>query len=242
MTDYAPPAYTHRVDAMRQILSLLARGNTRFVAGKCPLRAAPVHAAKHAAYGAFLDEQTRYRYKKKGLASVRAVYLLDESNQRVFWWLFVSDGEGLIKEMEDVKNALNKNTRVLIAGYECLRMPRKGTDGSPWTWQISTEKYTRLEGEIVKAIRTKDFRAMRQWNYSLRRSPSFAGVRRQCYRLAARADAEWKRGAKGKSPLLKFAMGWQGRYKKARTVQLFNPNPLRHLKATAAPAAPEPPE
>lgn len=229
MSLHIPNAYVHRTDAMRQILKLLQH-NQAYINGKFSLRFAPVIAAKHEAYGAFVDDVSRYRWKKNGIASVRAVYLIDEG--RAFYWLFVSEGQGLVGEIEEMKETTNKHTRVEFAGYEAVRMPRKGEDGSPWTWQLTAERYQRLKDDIQEAIRTKDYEAMHQWMHSLRRAPSFAGVRRQAYALAKGAEADWKRVAKGPFPTVSFAMGWQGRYKVAKQVPLYKSSLGKHLKST----------
>lgn len=241
MLTTAPPAHTHRVDAMRQILTLLSRGNTRYAHGRFPIREAPIWAARHDAFGAFIDEQTRYRWKKQGVATVRAIYLLDDERKRIFYWLLVSEGMGLVTEMEKLIDATG-SYRLTFAGYECLRLPRKGEDGNPWTWQLTSARYAALKDSIRTAIRHKDFEKIRQWSHSLKRSPGFAGVRIHAYKLAKGAEVEWKRSAKGSFPGGSFAMGWQGRFKKARTVPLFNLKPLTHLKATAVAvdAAPKP--
>lgn len=225
-----PTAYVHRTDAMRQILKLLQH-NERYVDGCFDLRFAPVEAAKHEAYGAFIEEMTRYRRKKNGIANVRAVYLLD--NLRVFYWLFVSEGDGLVAEIESLKNTTNKKDRVQFAGYEALRLPRQGEEGSPWTWQFRADRYNRLEEEITEAVRQKDFETIRQWSYSLKRAPSFAGVRKQAYKLAKKAEAEWQRSASGAFPSGSFAMGWQGRFKEAKQVPLYKSQIRKHLDATS---------
>lgn len=73
-----PDAFIHRTDAMRQIIRLL-QSNPYYCRGQFDLRDAPLYAAKHEAYGAFVDEMTRYRWKKKGVACVQAVYLIDDA-------------------------------------------------------------------------------------------------------------------------------------------------------------------
>lgn len=229
MSLHIPNAYVHRTDAMRQILKLL-RHNENYISGKTDLRYAPVIAAKHESYGAFVDEMSRYRWKKKGIASVRTVYLIDED--RFFYWVFVSKGQGLVCELEELKSTINKHTRVEFAGYEAVRMPRKGEEGSPWTWQFTAERYKRLKDDIQEVIRVKDFEKIHQWMHSLRRAPSFAGVRRQAYALAKGAEGEWKRSAKGPFPTVSFAMGWQGKYKVAKQVPLYKSSLGKHLKST----------
>lgn len=219
--------YLYRTDAMRQIILLLSRGNHRYVSGRESLKNAPLLVAKHTAYGAFYSDQKRWRNRKKGIAGVHVIYLLDEENERFFWWLLVGEGDGLVVDNEKLSDANKRKDRISFAGYECVKVPkkkpkvepekrRKSTSQTRWTWQISKEKYEEIEAEIITAIRKKDFSAMRQWDYSLRRMPSFSGVRKQAYKLAGRAKGEWQRSARGPYPLPDFAIGWQGRYKKAK--------------------------
>lgn len=228
MSLYIPNAYIHRIDAMRQIIRLL-QNNPLFMRGQFDLKLAPVFAAKHESYGAFIDDITRYRWKKKGIASVQAVYLLDK--ERVFYWLFVSEGAGLIHQCETLISTTNKKNRVRFAGYEAVRSTRKGEEGLSWTWQFSSEKYQELERIVTEAIRHKDFSAIRQWDYSLRRAPSFAGVRKQAYKLAKTAENEWKRTARGAYPVSDFFIGWQGQFKEAKQVPLYKSSLGKHITA-----------
>lgn|SRR5690554_2347319 len=230
MSLYIPSAFVYRTDAMRQIIRLL-QSNSFYTQGKFELKHAPIFAAQHEAYGAFIDEQTRYRWRKKGIASVQAVYLLDKENERVFYWIFVSEGVGLVHDFEQLKPTTGKKTRVRFAGYEAVRVTKKNEDGLTWTWQLTTDKLKELEDNITIAIRHKDFETIRQWGYSLKRSMGFSGVRKQAYKLAKNAENEWKRTARGKFPAGDFFIGWLGQFKKAKLAPLYKSSLGKHISA-----------
>ena len=203
---------------MRRIQLLVSRGYNRYVSGEIDRKKAK------ALYLKFLDRyeiersnQQRYRMKLRNVANTHLVMWSDSKSDIVYWWLLVTPGEGLVDDLEELKSAKDKKTRIQLTGYELLKAPRKDLPAA-WTWQMTSENYKAWQERIRAAVRHKSDDLMRQTLYSLRRVPGFAQSRRQAFALATLMKKEWQRSQKGDFPYPDVFVGFYGKYKRIEAV------------------------
>ena len=116
--------YTYKTDAMRRILQLVSRGYIRYTFGKCELKKLQSLICKFDdRYKINLTTQQRYRAKAKGEANTQLVLFFN--GKTIEWWLLVTPGKGLVDQMEDLKDALGRKSRIEFGGYELAIMPSK---------------------------------------------------------------------------------------------------------------------
>jgi hypothetical protein len=209
---------THKTDAMRKVQLLVSRGYSRYVSGEIDRRKAK------ALYLKFLDRyevershQQRYRMKLAGVANSHLVMWLNPESKKVHWWLLATAGEGLVTDVENLKDATAKKSRIELTGYELLKAPRKDLPAA-WTWQMTSENYKAWQERIRAAVRHKSDDLIRQALYSLKRVPRFSQSRKQAFALVSLMKKEWKRTQKGELPYPGIFIGFYGKYKRAETI------------------------
>ena len=193
MPNYKPSIYLKKTDAMQKILHLVSHGYNRYITNEISIKKAPALIIKFIElYKIDSTEMQRYRAKKKGQANVQLVLWKANEND-LLWWLLVSDGRGLIDDLEkdNLISVKDKNNRLTITGYELIKMPFKNREPS-WSYRMTKETYHDWEERIKSAVRHKKDKLVRQSHYSLSRTPGFAGARRQGFKLAKLLDAEIK--------------------------------------------------
>jgi len=215
--DNLTPVHLTRTGAFRELLNQVSRGYSRYTSGGLSPRKTLAFVLKmHDRYGVCSTSQQRWRATKKGEAPARLVLL--EEHQQIHWWLLVrEEGEGLVTQLETLSDAKTKAGRVIYSGYELVRETKKGADKPRWTWRMQDVTVAQWRDKIRKSARSQRDDGVRQIMHSLRRVPTFSGVRSQAYSLAAFTKAEWKRARRGNFPVPDIALGWQGRYKQAKT-------------------------
>ena len=211
------PVHLTRTGAFRELLNQISRGYSRYTSGSLPPRKTLAFVLKmHDRYGVCSTSQQRWRANKKGQASARLVLL--EEHEQIHWWLLVrEEGEGLVTQLETLSDAKSKAGRVAYCGYELVRETKKGAERPRWTWRMQDATVTQWRDKIRNSVRSQRDDGVRQIMHSLRRVPTFSGVRPQAYSLAAFTKSEWKRARRGNFPVPDIALGWQGRYKQAKT-------------------------
>lgn len=219
MTD----VFTHKIDAMKEIQRFVAIGYQRYVFGN--VTTAPelqkIVMKFEDRYRINATRQMRYRAKERGEANAQLVIYMDEVEQKFYWWLLVTNGFGLVDEMEKLLDATNKKQRLTHTGYELVRLPDKESKVR-WTWCCSKDNYAAWEERIRVAVRSKNQDLIKQAIYSLERMPCFKGTRQEAYTLWRYLSNEYKRAFKNKIDYI-FNKNFYGRYKVARTI------PLEHL-------------
>lgn len=215
--------FTHKTDAMRQILNMVSRGYSRYTSGEIPSKKAEaMHIKFCTRYRIDMTSQQRWRAKARGEAN--AFFVAWKDGDIVHWWLLATPGEGLIEDVEILHDVSAKKHRIEITGYELVRTTRPQTQkfqgAERWTWRMTKETYQGWEDRLKAAVRHFSDDGMRQAIYSLRRVPVFSESRKQAFALAKLAKDDWKRIKKDEWPYGDVRLGWFGRFKAGETVSL----------------------
>lgn len=161
--------------------------------------------------------QQRYRRKSKGDSNTQFLAWQDETGA-VIWLLLVTEGEGVVRQLEALKDCRERKTRIGLTGYELVKTPRKGEGATAqWTWRIDSENYAAWEERLKTAVRKwhpHNDDLLKQALWSLRRIPGFSESRRQAFALEQFAQGQWKRTQRGEWPFEGLFIGWLGRYQK----------------------------
>lgn len=207
--------HIYKTGAMRELQQFLARGYVWYVSGTVEPHRLHVMVCK------FLDryeidrsKNRRYSAKKRGESNCHLVSWLDRENHIVRWWLVVTEGYGLVTEMENLVDATSPKSRLTLTGYEMVKLPRKGQKAT-WTWRMTKDTYSSWSGKVRSAFRNNNTAKQKQILYSLPRSPGFYGARQQVWDLIQQARADWKRAQSMEWPYGRIMIPWEGRYRTA---------------------------
>lgn len=210
--------FTHKTDAMRQILNMVSRGYSRYITGEVQITKAEALYLKFSdRYGIAMTAQQKWRAKQRGEANAHFVAWIEDDT--IHWWLLATNGQGVINDLEKLQDASDKKTRIEITGYELVKTPREGTKAQ-WSWRMTTQTYQDWESRLKAAVRHFSDDSLRQAIYSLKRVPAFAESRRQAFALAKLAKDDWKRIKRDEWPYGEVYLGWFGQYKKADALPL----------------------
>lgn len=214
--------YKHKTDLMREIIRLVSHGYHHWISGSVdPKKTKALVWKFEDRYSVNSTSQQRYRRKAKGLANVRLLMWPNDDSGKIEWWLFATDGESEIFQMEKMTDLRSKTGRVNLTGYELVKTPRSGRSAQ-WSWRMTKSTYEQWRERIKTAVRrqrqTPDDSLIRQALFSLRRVPGFAESRRQAFALEKYAISEWKRVRRGDWPYERIFVGWVGRYVEATKV------------------------
>ena len=210
--------FCYRSDAMKRILHHCSHAYTRYTSGKIsPEKAHSLCLKFKDRYEIERTVQQRFRAKAKGQANSQLVMLFEKESNIVFWWLLVTPGKGLVDQMEDLKDALGRKSRIEFGGYELAIMPRKGRKPS-WTWRMTAENKEAWRERLQVAVRARNDDLMKQALYSLKRTQGFAESRRDAFKLFNEAKGYWKKKRRSDWPYGDIFVGFHGRHSKAITV------------------------
>ena len=210
--------FKHKTDYMREIVRLVAHGYHWYTSGTTdPKKLSGLMLKFDDRYSINSTPQQRYRRKAKGECNTHFLALPDETGA-VFWLLLVTEGEGVVRQLESLLDCREKKTRIGLTGYELVKTPRKGEGASAqWTWRIDSENYAAWEERLKTAVRKwhpHNDDLIKQALWSLRRVPGFSESRRQAFALEQFAQGQWKRTQRGEWPFEGLFIGWLGRYQK----------------------------
>ena len=133
-------------DTMRtmQLIQLaVARGFQRWTGGVVRYDRAEKLAEKFTElYGVNPDRAQDMRLRRAGNARSRLVFLPDSAQLCFAWWLLVSDGGGLVVKREQLGNAADRRSRIVLRGWELLRAPkRQSREAVAWTWRLPEKEF-----------------------------------------------------------------------------------------------------
>jgi hypothetical protein len=234
-------AFIRKTDAIRKLQLLVSRGNYLWTAGQVPAIKFEALALKFTdRYHLDLTPAQRVYRRRTGQA-VAYLVAWQESRSQVCWWLLATPGEGLITELENLRDARSKPGRIEVDGYELLQAPIKGRK-TTWTWRNTRANYSSWQERITTAIRSHNDFNLRQALYSLRRTPGFAALRREALLLFRFAQAEWKRFRRGDWPHGEIFLGWLGKYRtgETRSAKEISEEARRKARRRRAHVAPSP--
>lgn len=210
--------FKHKTDFMRQLMNSVSKGYFFYTSGNIdPKKFESLHYKFCDRYQIDRNTQQRYRAKLKGICNSKLIAWLDGDS--VQWVLLVTDGEGLVGQLESLSDVRNKKSRLTVDAYELVKEPRKGQEAA-WTWRMCANAYREWEERIKTSIRQKNEDRIRQALWSLKRIPGFRSVRQQAFKLLSMAKGEWKRSMRSEWPHGDIFIGWQGRFKKPALISL----------------------
>lgn len=209
--------HPNKTEAMRRLLHLVSHGSTGWTGGEVPRTKAEALVLKFTdRYRIDATPDQRWRAKKRGEAAAALVMLEGaERTDPLTWWLLVTPGEGLVRQMEILQDGTRKGQRITLTGYELVQTPRKGALAS-WTWRMTAATVEAWEERIRVAVRHRSEDQIRQALWSLGRVPGFREIRTQAYRLHTLMRGEWQRTQRDEWPYEKFFVGWVGKFKAAK--------------------------
>lgn len=214
-----PEIHSTKTSMMRQLIHLVSHGYTFWCFGEVsPQKTEGLSYKFIERYQTTKSSQQRYRTRKRGECNVKMVFWKTES--AVLWWLLVTDGDGLIHQIEQLKDAKKRNQRITIfSDYELIKTPRTG-DPAAWSWRMTEACSERWKNRIKSAVRQKDNMKLRQVLYSLQRIPGFRNLRREAFKFSKYTESEWKRSRKGPFPEKEIYIGWLGQFKKPDLISI----------------------
>lgn len=199
----SPIVYTSRTILMQRLADAVNHGYTHWIAGSVSLNRSQKLVKKFdMTYQIFADRNLRARRKRTGLGNARL--LLWKNDETIRWWLLVTapaNGEHPAHSIEKLRNALERNGRIVIDGFELVRLPKNGSENTKWTWRMTETKYQSWRDSIIFTVRKGAPNALHQMLYQLWSSPGFAGIRSQVGKLAALYRAEVQRSSRKDAPM-----------------------------------------
>lgn len=222
--------FLYKADAMKRILHYVSHAYVRYTSGEVlPQKAHALSLKFEDRYGTHRTTQQRYRAKAKGHANAHLIMLFEKGSSMVCWWLMVTSGEGLIEQMEDLKDAQGRKSKIVFGGYELAVMPRKDRKPS-WTWRMTSENKLAWKERLQVAVRARNDDLMKQALYSLKRTQGFAESRREAFELFNETKRYWRKKRGTDWPYGDIFVGFHGRHKKAITVGVKEISNKAYLK------------
>lgn len=182
---------------MQRVADLVRTGHARYVAGSIPVTKAPYLANKLSRL--YLTDLTRLeqsRRRARGNASARLLMWRQEKEaaEQISWLLLVTQGAlPTGAEREKWRDALDRRERIVVDGYELVRITKPCEPRPVWTWRYRREVERAWRESLIRAIRTRRDDELRQHIQNLWRSPGFAGVRQQVKKFGQLIRSEWQR-------------------------------------------------
>ncbi len=215
-----PRIFVNKSDTMTHLIRMVKNEYYFYTQGVCtPIQARKLAYKFQDRYDISRPSYTRIRRKKNGVSNAFMVIWKD-SKSRVYWWLFATEGEGFIHDLEQLKDLRKKHERITLTGYELVLTPRNN-HAPQWGWCMETSTIEAWKYRITKAIRHKNENELRQAIFSLRRVPGFSEIRKKGLALFGFAKSEYDRVYKDNQwPFGNPFIGWRGKWKKAKMIEL----------------------
>jgi len=186
-----PFIFTSKTAYMQRIGDAVRAGALHYINGTIKLNKAPFLVQKFAArYLVNAPRMQDMRARKAGEDTARWLAWMNENSGLVEWFLFYAPGKTICRE-ERWKQPWED--RIHLTGYELVRLTKPGAKAPVITWRYTRDRYRELHDQIVFAIRGRQDVVLEQLNFSLSKSPGFAGVRDQVKGLWKITKNEWKR-------------------------------------------------
>ena len=189
---------------MQRIQDYVRLGYCSYVAGEVPLKKAQDLVRKFVQYYRVdLNQNARNRAKRKGEGVATFLMYRQKNAELIHWILLVSKGEHPAYKLERLRDAIDKQQRIKLTGYELVRLTREGAEKPSWTWQMTSENYQGWRDRIINTVRTGDVDKVEKMLQTLYATPGFSGSRKQVKKLAQLYKNEWVRSrGKEKRPSL----------------------------------------
>lgn len=137
-----------------------------------------------------------WKLRKKNLPSHRLVIFKPDGENDIegFFVLMSSMPDNSGEKWQDARE---RNSRVVVYGYELVRHTRPGKASPAWSWRISAAQYRHYVELLKDAVAKRKDQWLEQFIQGTRRWPGFALVRQQHRELGRVYYWHWKRTRKG---------------------------------------------
>jgi hypothetical protein len=194
--DHSKPATVilRKTALMLQIQDYVRVGYRYWTAGTvAPDRALAWVRKASRLYDVYLDRNRRARNKKRGEGS--GILLLHEvSGSGHLWWiLLVTPGDHLAHQLESLKDAQDRATRIQLTGYELCYLTKPKSATPVLSWRMTRDGYQQWRTHVIDTVRRGSDLEIRQLILSLHRSPGFYGVRCQIKACRRLLRGSWRR-------------------------------------------------
>ena len=180
-----------RTALLQAVSDVVRHGYRYYTTGTVTHARAAAWARKAARYYAVgLDRNRRARAKQRGEGCARLLFY-EHAPGHLTWVLCCTAGDHPAHKLERLRDA--HEDRIVLLGYELVRLTRAGAAKPSWTWRMTDDTYDAMRAEVINVARRRDGQRMRQLVHALYATPGFAGLRRQVGKLVALLRSEHSR-------------------------------------------------
>jgi len=196
---YDPVVLDRKAVFMQRLADHVRLGYRQYVLGEVRPDRAWALAQKFARlYEVHLHRNHRANLRAAGEASAYCLWWQPHTD-RVVYALLLTPGTHTARELERLREAENRETRLTLDDYELVQRPREGQARPAWTWRLNDGAYAGWRARVLEVVRGGNDFVVQQLVDDLMSTPGFAGVREQVKKLRSLFRAEWKRRRGGHS-------------------------------------------
>jgi hypothetical protein len=151
-------------------------------------------------YEVHLHRNQRARLRAKGEASAYCLWWQPHTATMAFALLLTPEPHAA-RQLEKLKDATEREGRLVLGDYELVQRPRPGQQRAAWTWRLTEGAYEGWRARVLQVVRGGHDFVVSQLVDDLMATPGFAGVREQVKKLKALFRSEWKR-RRGNQPAM----------------------------------------
>jgi hypothetical protein len=199
--------FTSKAAFMQRTQDYVRTGHHLFIQGVIPTVKVPAFAAKMTERHPVFDNKLKaFRAREKGEATGRLMFWLPHSNSENIHWILVvhpakpdpeDPKKGQLDPTEQWKNALHRDQKIQLTGYELVRQTKEKASKPVWTWRYQEDRYADLRDSLVLAIRSRRDQDVKRSIEVIWGTMGFAGSRAQAKALEKILRDEWKRRRPG---------------------------------------------
>ncbi len=178
---------------MQRLADFVRLGFAHYVVGEVRAdRAWPLAMKFRRLYEVHLHRNQRARLRAHGEASAYCLWWQPYAGTVVFA-LLLTKGPHAARQLEKVRDAAEREGRLVLGDYELVQRPRPGQQRAAWTWRLTEVAYEGWRARVLQVVRGGNDFTVQQLVDDLMATPGFAGVREQVKKLKALFKSEWKR-------------------------------------------------
>jgi len=148
--------------AMQRVQDAVNHGYTHHISGRCPVdKIEQAVTLFELNYQACIGRYQRFKRTQSGLGNVHLVLWF--KGEEVCWLLLATApeaGRHPIHSTDKLQNAFASGQHIEIAGFELVRLPKKGTDHTKLTWRLTQANFEWYRDNIVQAVRSRSYMSL----------------------------------------------------------------------------------
>ena len=190
---YNPIVFDRKTVFMQRLADFVRLGYRHYVVGEVrPTRAWPLAMKFSRLYEVHLHRNQRAKARANGEGSAYALWWRPHADNLVFA-LLLSPGTHAARQLENLQDCGERNSRITLGDYELVQRPRDGKAVPAWTWRLTDEAYEGWRARILEVVRGGNDFVVQQLIGDLTSTAGFAGVREQVKKLKSLFRSEWAR-------------------------------------------------